>query len=39
VNHDPKLRELIEYHLGIVRKCGGARDQEAAALIRDVCGL
>jgi len=36
---DPKLRELIEYHLGIVRKCGGARDLEAAELIREVCGL
>jgi len=39
MNHDPELRDLIEYHLGIVRKCGGARDLEAAALIRKVCGL
>ncbi|WP_319378222.1 DUF447 domain-containing protein [uncultured Methanocorpusculum sp.] len=39
MNHDPKLRELIEYHLGIVRKCGGPRDLEAAALIKEVCGL
>jgi hypothetical protein len=30
MNHDPKLGELIEYHAGIVRKCGGK--QELAAL-------
>ena len=34
---DPKQLELIFYHLDIVRKCGGVRDQEAAALIKKNC--
>ena len=29
-NRDPRLKELIDYHAGIVRKCGGK--QELAAL-------
>ena len=29
-NHDPKLKDQIDYHAGIVRKCGGK--QELAAL-------
>ena len=28
-NKDPRLRELIEHHAGLVRKCGGERDVEA----------
>jgi hypothetical protein len=36
---DPDLRELIEYHLKIVQKCGGPREHEAAAFLREVCGL
>lgn len=39
MDHDPKLRELIEYHLDVVRKCGGVRDLEAGEFIREVCGL
>jgi len=30
MNKDPKLKNLIDYHAGIVRKCGGK--QELAAL-------
>lgn len=33
VNQDPKLKELIGYHAGIVRKCGGKRDIEALDLL------
>ena len=32
-NHDQKLKQLIEYHAGIVRKCGGKRDIEALDLL------
>lgn len=38
-NQDPKLKELIEYHLGIVQKCGGPREQEAGAFLREICDL
>jgi hypothetical protein len=38
-NHDEELLKLIQYHLHIVQKCGGSRDQEAAALIKKVCGI
>jgi len=34
-NHDMKLRELIEYHAGIVRKCGGRRELAALDLLMD----
>mgnify|MGYP002732780696 CR=1 FL=1 len=37
--HDPELKFLLEYHLGLVAKCGGAREREAAAYLREVCGL
>jgi uncharacterized protein len=30
---DPKLRELIDYHTGIVRKCGGKRELAALDLL------
>ncbi len=32
-NKDPRLRELIEHHAGLVRKCGGERDVEAITLL------
>ncbi len=36
---DDRLRDLIEYHLGIVAKCGGPREREAGKLLREICGL
>jgi hypothetical protein len=33
VNRDPHLRKLIDYHAGIVRKCGGKRELEALELL------
>lgn len=33
-NRDPWLRQLIEHHSGLVRKCGGAREWEALDLLR-----
>jgi len=33
LNRDQKLRELIDYHAGIVRKCGGKRELAALALL------
>ena len=36
---DEHLRDLIEYHLGIVAKCGGPREREAGVLLREICGL
>ena len=32
--HDPELKDLIEYHTGIVRKCGGKRELAALDLLR-----
>lgn len=32
-NHDPKLRDLIDYHTGIVRKCGGKRERAALEIL------
>jgi len=32
-NHDPDLKKQIEYHAGIVRKCGGKRELEALELL------
>jgi hypothetical protein len=32
-NQDQKLKEMIGYHAGIVRKCGGKRDIEALDLL------
>jgi len=31
--HDPKLRELIDHHAGLVRRCGGQREQEALGML------
>jgi hypothetical protein len=33
VNRDPKLKELIDYHAGIVRKCGGRHELAALDLL------
>jgi Uncharacterized conserved protein len=38
VNHDPKLRELIGYHAGIVRKCGGKKELAALELLEGYLG-
>jgi hypothetical protein len=32
-NRDPELKKLIDYHAGIVRKCGGKRETEALELL------
>ena len=32
-NQDPELKKMIEYHAGIVRKCGGKREQEALEML------
>jgi uncharacterized protein len=32
-NRDPRLKELIDYHAGIVRKCGGKRELAALELL------
>ena len=33
-NQDPGLKRLIDYHVGIVRKCGGKRELEALELLK-----
>ncbi len=33
VNHDPELKKMIDYHAGIVRKCGGKRELEALEIL------
>jgi hypothetical protein len=33
-NKDPELKRLIDYHVGIVRKCGGKRELEALELLK-----
>ena len=33
MNKDPKLKNLIDYHAGIVRKCGGKRELAALDLL------
>ncbi len=37
-NQDPGLRKLIDYHAGIVRKCGGKRELEALAILMEYIG-
>lgn len=32
-NRDPELKRLIDYHAGIVRKCGGKQEAEALDLL------
>ncbi|MDU9376500.1 hypothetical protein McpSp1_11210 [Methanocorpusculaceae archaeon Sp1] len=38
-SRDDSLKMLIEYHLGIIAKCGGPREREAGALLKEICGL
>lgn len=33
IHNDPRLLEMIEYHAGIIRKCGGRRELEALDLL------
>ncbi len=33
ISREPELRKLIDYHAGIVRKCGGKRELEALAML------
>ncbi|MEI7648888.1 MAG: DUF447 domain-containing protein [Methanomicrobiales archaeon] len=33
LNHDPELKKQIDYHAGIIRKCGGNRELEALELL------
>lgn len=33
ISGDPELRNLIDYHAGIIRKCGGKREREALELL------
>jgi len=35
VTCDKRLLDLIEYHAGIIKKCGGARESEALSLLFD----
>ncbi len=35
---DPELRKLIDYHAGIVRKCGGKRELEALEMLMKYIG-
>lgn len=37
--HSEELAERIRYDLALIRKCGGCREQEAAELLRGVCGF
>ncbi len=38
VNHDAKLRQLIDYHAEIVRKCGGKKEIEALEMLMGYVG-
>jgi hypothetical protein len=38
INRDPELRNLIDYHASIVRKCGGKQELEALDLLMKYCG-
>ena len=33
VNRDPELKKLIDYHIAIVRKCGGKKELAALDLL------
>jgi hypothetical protein len=33
ISRDPALKNLIDYHAGIVRRCGGRREREALELL------
>ena len=38
VTRDPELKKLIDYHAGIVRKCGGKKELEALAMLTGYIG-
>ncbi|HVP95845.1 DUF447 domain-containing protein [Methanoregula sp.] len=37
-NRDPELKKLLEYHTGIVRKCGGKKELAALDLLQQYIG-
>jgi len=37
-NRDPELKKLIDYHTGIVRKCGGKKELAALDLLQQYIG-
>ncbi len=37
IRQDPELKKLIDYHAGIIRKCGGRRELEALDLLMTYC--
>ncbi len=37
MNRDPALKALIDYHAGVVRKCGGKREVEALGILLKYC--
>ncbi|MCK9581769.1 MAG: DUF447 family protein [Methanoregula sp.] len=37
ISRDPGLKKMIDYHAGIVRKCGGRRELEALELLLKYC--
>jgi hypothetical protein len=37
-NRDPELKKLIDYHSGIVRKCGGKKELEAIEMLGKYIG-
>jgi hypothetical protein len=37
LTHDPELKKIIDYHAGIVRKCGGKRELEALEILLTYC--
>jgi len=38
VTRDAELKKLIDYHAGIVRKCGGKKELEALAMLAGYIG-
>jgi hypothetical protein len=38
IARDPELKKLIDYHAGIVRKCGGKKELEALAMLEGYLG-
>ncbi|HJJ36195.1 MAG TPA: DUF447 family protein [Methanocorpusculum sp.] len=37
--HDQELADRLAYDFDLIRKCGGPREQQAADLLRSICGL
>jgi hypothetical protein len=38
VTRDPELKKHIDYHAGIVRRCGGKKELEALAMLAEYIG-